>query len=194
MESQTTRRVRAELGDRRQLPPSSAGCQALFTGLLISVAALASCSLWKHIIGAYRHSTSSLTEYAVFLRTGPEFFSAALAALSSLGLLGGAKVPGFWRIGSRRHTIGAADGPDATELQVRLANQDTLAAGGSPSRLAVRFERPDLYECLRAVAELGPVVLRTCGPERLLRAAVDAARALRRCGLDVQVDGLEAPL
>lgn len=72
-----------------------------------------------------------------------------------------------------------------------LAGREISGLGQS---LSVQHGKLDLHSLVEAEAQLGPVELKACGPERMLSAVTSTARLLNSRGHEIALENLEAEL
>lgn len=81
--------------------------------------------------------------------------------------------------------------PDRGQLAEGLAGREI---SGSGHTLSIQHGKLDLHSLVEAEAQLGPVELKACGPERMLSAVTSTARLLNSQGHDIALENLEAEL
>ena len=135
----------------------------------------------------------SLTAWALLMRVVPLLLVAAAVLLINMALM---LIPRCVR-----HLCSVRDLPQTQLLDHGHVFRDTgqtegLAGeiSGSGQALSVQHGKLDLHSLVEAEAQLGPVELKACGPERMLSAVTSTARLLKSQGHEIALENLEAEL
>jgi hypothetical protein len=167
---------------RPALERSSPGWEQGLSSSLIILAAILSCMLKEHIVSSSRSTISSLADYALLFRACPSFSTVVIVVISGLGLPSVNKLLKHCLCSTSRLVE-----HETRELSTRFAVP-------AQHQCQIHYTRPDLPNIIQKVAELGPVEVQACGPERMLQCVARSVCLLRRQGLDVLMDSLESAL
>eukprot|EP00438_Fugacium_kawagutii_P003224 Skav200452 [mRNA] locus=scaffold1922:182427:184355:- [translate_table: standard] len=133
-----------------------------------------------------RMYVSSFLEWALLTRVVPILFVAIAVVLIGTGLL---LIPTC----SRRCQVETLDSPAPVSLSRRQVEAG-LGREISGQSLNIQHCKLNIQSLLEQEAELGPLELKACGPERMLSALTDTARLLNSRGHKVVLDKLESEL
>lgn len=128
-----------------------------------------------------RYSTN-LTTFAIAKRLVPVLVALCLGLP---GVLGMALVHALLRHLRPRAVPCAAD-PEG--LAHQLSSGTSRVDENPANEIRVTFAKPDLHSEMAREAELGPMDVHVCGPNRMIKAARQGAQSLTNAGFDVLLD------
>lgn len=124
----------------------------------------------------------SFMAWALLMRVVPILLVATAVLLISMALM---VIPTCVRYLHQTQLLDQGHGREG------LAGREISGLGES---LSVQHGKLDLHSLVEAEAQLGPVELKACGPERMLSAVTSTARLLNSRGHEIALENLEAEL